>query len=63
MSAPGAINDAGNPVDWTKLKGVPDGLADGIDRLFGFAAADTSGDTTPSVAGLSVLSISIGRAR
>jgi hypothetical protein len=57
LSTPGTINQAGNPVDWTKLKGVPDGLADGLDRLFGLAATDASGDTTPSVANLSVLSI------
>jgi Chaperone of endosialidase len=29
LSDPGALNDPGNPVDWTKLKNVPDGLADG----------------------------------
>ena len=59
LSAPGAINTADNPVDWTKLKGVPDGLADGIDRLFGLAATDTSSDTTPSVANLSVLTFNV----
>ena len=57
LASPGTINQAGNPVDWTKLKGVPDGFADGIDRLFGLATADTSGDSTPSVASLSLLSI------
>lgn len=31
MKQPGTINTATNPVDWTKLKGVPAGLADGID--------------------------------
>jgi hypothetical protein len=32
LGASGTINDAGNPVDWTKLKGVPGGLADGTDE-------------------------------
>jgi hypothetical protein len=58
LASPGTINGAGNPVDWTKLKGVPDGLADGIDRLFAFAFTEIGGDTTPSVGGASVLSIS-----
>jgi hypothetical protein len=31
LDAPGSINDAGNPVDWTKLKSVPAGFADGTD--------------------------------
>jgi hypothetical protein len=58
LSAPGTINQAGNPVDWTKLKGVPDGISDGIDRLFGFAVTEIGGDTTPNVSGASVLSVS-----
>jgi hypothetical protein len=31
LNTAGAINDAGNPVDWTKLKSVPAGFADGVD--------------------------------
>jgi hypothetical protein len=31
LGTAGSINDAGNPVHWTKLKGVPAGLADGTD--------------------------------
>jgi hypothetical protein len=31
LASPGAINDTGNPVDWTKLKNAPGGFADGID--------------------------------
>jgi hypothetical protein len=31
LSEDGTINLPGNPVDWTKLKGVPEGLADGVD--------------------------------
>jgi hypothetical protein len=58
LAAPGTINAAGNPVDWTKLKGVPDGIADGVDRLFGFAVTELGGDATPNVSGASVLSVS-----
>ncbi len=31
IANPGTINDTKNPVDWTKLKGVPEGFADGAD--------------------------------
>lgn len=31
MKDPGTINTSTNPVDWTKLKGVPAGFADGTD--------------------------------
>jgi len=31
LDTAGSINDAGNPVDWTKLKSVPAGFADGTD--------------------------------
>jgi hypothetical protein len=31
LSASGTINDAANPVDWTRLKNVPAGFADGAD--------------------------------
>ncbi|MFZ1946071.1 MAG: PSA repeat domain-containing protein [bacterium] len=33
LEAPGTINQAGNPMDWTKLKSVPAGLADGVDSV------------------------------
>jgi hypothetical protein len=33
LNAAGTINDATNPVDWTKLKGVPPGFADGTDNI------------------------------
>ncbi|HVP57848.1 MAG TPA: hypothetical protein VMU02_07095 [bacterium] len=33
LGTPGTINQAGNPVDWTKLKGVPAGFADGVDDI------------------------------
>jgi hypothetical protein len=32
LSNPGTINSPDNPVHWTKLKGVPTGLADGLDN-------------------------------
>ncbi len=35
LSTEGILNDAANPVDWTKLKGVPGGLADGVDDVGG----------------------------
>jgi hypothetical protein len=33
LANPGTINASGNPVDWTKLKGVPSGFADGTDDV------------------------------
>jgi trimeric autotransporter adhesin len=33
LQSPGTINDPSNPVDWTKLKGVPSGFADGTDDV------------------------------
>ncbi len=44
LSTAGTLNDTANPVDWTKLKGVPAGLADGVDN-------DSGGDITAVVAG------------
>ena len=46
LSAAGTINAAGNPVDWTKLKGVPTDFADGIDNIgSGSLPSGTSGQT------------------
>jgi hypothetical protein len=39
LAKAGTINAANNPVDWTRLKNVPAGLADGIDDVGGGAAA------------------------
>jgi hypothetical protein len=35
LNTSGTINTPGNPVDWTKLKGVPAGFADGTDDAGG----------------------------
>jgi hypothetical protein len=35
LSVPGTLNAAGNPVDWSRLKNVPVGFADGTDDLGG----------------------------
>ena len=35
LNTSGAVNDAGNPVDWTKLKKVPAGFSDGTDDAGG----------------------------
>lgn len=35
LANPGTINAANNPVDWTKLKGVPADFADGVDDTGG----------------------------
>ena len=32
LATPGTINSAENPVHWTRLKGLPPGLADGLDN-------------------------------
>jgi hypothetical protein len=32
LAEPGTLNRTDNPVDWTKLKGVPAGFADGLDN-------------------------------
>ena len=33
LSQPGTLDDSGNPIDWTKLKNVPAGFADGVDNV------------------------------
>jgi hypothetical protein len=35
LSTPGSLNNPVNPVDWTRLKGVPGDFADGIDDTGG----------------------------
>ncbi len=46
LNTSGVINDPSNPVDWTKLKNVPAGFADGVDDGGG-----GGGDITAVIAG------------
>jgi hypothetical protein len=48
LAAPGTINKAKNPLNWTKLKNVPAGFADGTDDVAGGAGG---GDITSVAAG------------
>jgi len=54
LGTPGTINQGSNPVHWTKLKGVPAGLADGTDDVgpaysagFGLLLAGTQFNVEP----------------
>jgi len=42
LNATGSINASSNPVDWTQLKGVPAGLADGLDDSVSFAGTGSA---------------------
>jgi hypothetical protein len=42
LQTPGTINTVGNPVDWTKLKNVPLGFADGVDDTGSGTATDVA---------------------
>jgi hypothetical protein len=48
LAASGTINNASNPVDWSQLKNVPPGIADGVD------------DGIPSSGGVFTGSVQIG---
>jgi hypothetical protein len=48
LAAPGTINKAKNPLNWTKLRNVPAGFADGTDDVAGGAGG---GDITSVAAG------------
>jgi hypothetical protein len=48
IATPGTINAAENPVDWTKLKGVPAGLADGMDMGIDQAVGASGGGPNPT---------------
>jgi hypothetical protein len=41
LATPGTLNSATNPVDWTRLKNVPAGFADGVDATSGTSGAAT----------------------
>ncbi len=45
LSGSGTVNQASNPVDWTKLKTVPAGFADGVDD--GLTTAQVNALLTP----------------
>jgi hypothetical protein len=47
LSSAGTINTGSNPLDWTKLKGVPTGIADGTDDG-GAPTGSAGGDLTGS---------------
>ena len=40
LGTAGTINASTNPVDWSKLKGVPPGFADGVDDVGNFTASN-----------------------
>src|SRR5262249_34510518 len=42
LNTAGTVNTASNPVDWTKLKNVPAGFADGIDNDSGADITEVS---------------------
>ncbi len=50
LATPGTINQANNPVDWTKLKNVPADIADGNDAL-GSSGPGGTGDITAVLTG------------
>jgi hypothetical protein len=56
LATPGTINTAGNPVDWTKLKGVPAGFADGVDDT-GLASVTTDASLSGAGTGASPLAV------
>jgi hypothetical protein len=43
LSKEGTINKPKNPVNWTRLKGVPPGFADGVDKGGGGGGGDITG--------------------
>jgi hypothetical protein len=49
LSHPGTINSPDNPVHWTKLKGVPAGLADGLDNGVDRAGFGLTKNLVPNV--------------
>jgi hypothetical protein len=55
----GQVNQAADPIDWTKLKSVPRGFADGVDN--GLTQVSHSNDLTGSGGRLSPLAIDTNR--
>jgi hypothetical protein len=48
LNSSGTINQTSNPVDWTKLKGVPAGFADGTDNGAGDGYSLDAADGSPT---------------
>lgn len=40
LATPGTLNNPANPIDWSQLKGVPSGFADGIDNDTTYSGAN-----------------------
>jgi hypothetical protein len=61
LSAPGTLNAAANPVDWTELKGVPAGFADGVDDGITSVSRDATliGDGVGSPLGVNPAAIQV----
>jgi len=63
---PGVINTPGNPLEWSKLKGVPSGIADGVDDVGGVGdghsldASDGSPSDVVEVNANGVVSVGLG---
>jgi hypothetical protein len=55
LAAAGTVNAPGNPVHWTRLAGVPAGLADGVDH--GLTAVSTGAGLTGSGTAASPLAV------
>jgi hypothetical protein len=55
LSTPGSLNDPANPVDWTRLKGVPGDFADGIDDSGGGGGGNLQVEIVTVSTGLSAI--------
>jgi hypothetical protein len=58
LNAAGTINTAANPVDWTKLKNVPAGLADGVDASGVTSITAGTGLTGGTITGTGTIAVS-----
>ena len=58
LGAPGSINQAGNPVDWTQLKNVPAGFADGVDSTGVTSITAGAGLTGGTITGSGTIALS-----
>lgn len=58
LSSTGTINQAGNPVDWTRLKSVPAGFADGADNVGVTSITAGNGLSGGTITGSGTISLS-----